>query len=471
MRYTECMDKRILWLSDTAPESPKSVVYIMSRDQRVRDNHALLAAQTEALKYSLPLVVVFNLLPHVGVRAYEQYEFMISGLKQVEAMLSKKGIGFIIQIGPMRETLKSLGKSLQPRSVYFDFSPLHGVRAAQKNATRQLDARCAVVDTHNIVPVWVTSDTQEFAAHTIRRKLHRTISEWLVEPDTIVSHPYSFDTLPEIDWESIKITLDDIPKCGIDHGFTSGEDAAQKQLQKFIETGLDSYAAYRNISTRNAQSNLSPYLHYGQLSALRIVLDIMKSSDHSPLLLREPKMPSAAELPTRDDGIDAFIEELVVRRELSDNFCFYSPSYTSLVGIPDWARKTLEKHKNDPREFTYTLGQFEHGKTHDDIWNAAQMQLTKTGKIHGYMRMYWAKKILEWSDSPANALDIAIYLNDHYSIDGGDPNGYVGILWSIAGLHDRPWFERDVYGTIRYMNDSGLKKKFDTAAYVTQWIS
>ena len=168
-------------------------------------------------------------------------------------------------------------------------------------------------------------------------------------------------------------------------------------------------------------------------------------------------------------GIDSFIEELVVRKELADNYCLFNPHYDSLAGAKDWAKKTLDAHKDDPREFTYTIKQLEHAETHDELWNAAQTQLTKSGKIHGYLRMYWAKKILEWTDDPATAVKRAVELNDTYHLDGGDPNGYAGILWCIAGLHDRPWFDRSVYGTIRYMALSGASKKFDTKEYIERW--
>ncbi|MFZ1483813.1 MAG: hypothetical protein WAS36_02280, partial [Candidatus Saccharimonadales bacterium] len=170
-----------------------------------------------------------------------------------------------------------------------------------------------------------------------------------------------------------------------------------------------------------------------------------------------------------EDGMNALFEEMIVRKELADNFCMYTEDVTSLDAAPNWAIETLTAHSHDLREHVYNLEEFEHAKTHDEIWNAAQLQLTKTGKMHGYMRMYWAKKILEWTPSAQTAVDYAVYLNDHYSLDGGDPNGYVGILWSMAGLHDRPWLERPIFGKVRYMNAAGLKRKFDTEAYVEKW--
>ncbi len=160
------------------------------------------------------------------------------------------------------------------------------------------------------------------------------------------------------------------------------------------------------------------------------------------------------------------MEELIVRRELSDNFCFYNSDYDQFSGFPEWAQKTLNEHRGDKREFIYSLEQFEHGKTHDDLWNAAQLQMVLTGKMHGYMRMYWAKKILEWTGSPEDALEIAIHLNDKYELDGRDTNGYVGVAWSIGGVHDRAWQERPVFGKIRYMSYAGCKRKFDVSTFI-----
>jgi len=163
---------------------------------------------------------------------------------------------------------------------------------------------------------------------------------------------------------------------------------------------------------------------------------------------------------------DAFREELIVRRELSDNYCFYNSLYDSFEGFPSWAKKTLNEHRRDRRDYQYSRKEFEHGQTHDTLWNAAQMEMNTTGKMHGYMRMYWTKKILEWTESSEQALEVAIYLNDRYSLDGRDPNGYVGIAWSIGGVHDRAWSNRTVYGKIRSMSSHGCRSKFDVPSYI-----
>ena len=464
------MTSRTLQLNSRPNTDGSCVLYVMSRDQRVNDNHALLEAQTEAIAHSLPLLVVFNLLPSTGYRKREHYEFMVAGLKEVQNDLSKLNIPFIVTIGSMTSSIRDVVKDYCPRSIYFDFSPLNGPRSAQKTIAAEVQYAVSVIDTHNVVPAWVVSDKEEYAAHTIRRKLHKTIEQWAVEPESLLKHPHSFDSAPKGQtWSEVEKIVRAMPSNGINHGFQPGEAAAIKALGDFISHRLAQYASNRNDPIRKGQSDLSPYLHYGQLSSLRILIEVMKSSTHRPHLFDSFTMPSHEGDANLSDSINSFVEELIVRKELSDNFCLYASSYDTLDAAKDWAKKTLTDHRDDPREHIYTKEQLESAQTHDELWNAAQRQLRASGKIHGYMRMYWAKKILEWTNTPETALKWTIELNDTYHLDGGDPNGYVGILWSIAGVHDRPWFNRSVYGTIRYMSTNGLKNKFDTKRYIEQW--
>lgn len=228
-----------------------------------------------------------------------------------------------------------------------------------------------------------------------------------------------------------------------------GGKAALSILRSFMARKLASYGEMSNDPTRHGQSNLSPYLHFGQIAAQRVALEVIKS-------------------PITGPSRERFLEELIIRRELSDNFCFYNDEYDRNSGFPAWATKTLREHGTDKREYLYTAHQFENAETHDDLWNAAQMEMVKRGKMHGYMRMYWAKKILEWSKTPEDALGTALYLNDRYELDGRDPNGYAGCAWSIGGVHDRAWFQRPVFGKIRYMSYNGCKSKFNITAYIDQ---
>jgi deoxyribodipyrimidine photo-lyase len=229
-----------------------------------------------------------------------------------------------------------------------------------------------------------------------------------------------------------------------------GEKAAQSALYGFVEEKLGGYDRDRNNPNKTGQSDLSPYLHFGHISAQRIALEVIKEKAAS-------------------ESRDAFLEELIVRRELSDNFCFYNDHYDSVEGFPEWAKKTLDQHMKDKRPYLYSLEDFEEARTHDDLWNAAQMEMVKCGKMHGYMRMYWAKKILEWTRSPEEAMETAIYLNDRFELDGRDPNGYAGIAWSIGGVHDRAWNEWNVFGKIRYMSYNGCRSKFKTDSYI-KWV-
>ena len=464
------MQDRIFQLNQARPVDGQHVVYVMSRDQRLHDNHALLAAQQDALQQKLPLVIFFNVLPKTGFRAREHYQFMLEGLKELAENAKKFNISFIIKTGSAKENLHKLEKLLQPSAIYFDFSPLTGPRQLHQQFANTAPCPCYEVDTHNIIPARIASDHQEFAAHTFRSKVHARLAQYLLAPAKLVKHPYTSSVKIAHDWPDSKF-LNTVPANHTRIAFISGETAASTQLQTFIHHGLASFAKERNNPIVDGTSNLSPYLHYGQISSLRVALEVLQNVKKDPLLFKEARLASAGETPSNEDGMNALFEEMIVRKELSDNFCFYAKSYTTFSSVPAWANNTLQKHTSDRREHTYTKKQWEEATTHDPAWNAAQIQLKKCGKIHGYMRMYWAKKLLEWSETPQDALETAIYLNDHYSIDGGDPNGYVGILWSIAGLHDRPWIERPVFGQIRYMNYEGLKRKFDIEQYCQKWTT
>jgi deoxyribodipyrimidine photo-lyase len=274
------------------------------------------------------------------------------------------------------------------------------------------------------------------------------LHEFLEPFPLLKKHPIKWPkkNLPT-DWKNLRNSLKVDQKVKEIAWLTPGEKAGRKTLKRFIQHKLVDYDAGRNDPNRDAQSNLSPYLHFGQISAQRVALDVRKAG-------------------IRNQHRDAFLEELIVRRELADNYCHYNENYDNFSGFPDWAKKSLEEHRKDKRDYIYTYEEFERGKTHDPLWNASQNQMVKTGKMHGYMRMYWAKKILEWTESPEQAQKVAIGLNDKYELDGRDPNGYTGIAWSIGGVHDRAWFNRPVFGKIRFMSASGARSKFDVKAYI-----
>lgn len=435
-------------------DSAASVIYVMSRDQRIADNYGLALAQQVALRNRLPLVVVFSFLTMKG-RAREHYNFMLQGLFEISAKLRSLNIPFIPLFGRHDETIPLFAQHSKPLVIITDFSPLRGALAWQKTVASRIPLM--VVDSHNCVPVWISSDKQEYSARTIRPKIYAKLSHEDVPTTYVVNHPYTLRQ-PYSTLEDSTEELGKVRRTYMSNGtflqFTPGEDSARKQLESFINNRLYGYSARRNDPSVDGLSGLSPYLHFGSLGSVTVIRRLREA------VLKDGDLQIDS---------DALTEELVVRKELSDNFCYYNQNYTSLLGAPQWAQDTLRKHRYDAREHVYSIEEFEQALTHDAAWNAAQVELRATGKMHGYMRMYWAKKILEWSESPESALHIAQYLNDFYSIDGADPNGYTGILWSIAGLHDRPWGERPVYGTVRSMVYNGLKRKFDIQAYIQKY--
>ena len=431
-------------------ETNGPIVYWISRDQRVHDNWALLFAQKLALEKKKPLAVIFNLIPNFLEATLRQYSFMFKGLQEVETELYSYNIPFFLTFGkPETEIPKTL-KNINASILISDFDPLKIKRIWKRDVAKNISIPFYEVDAHNIVPCLYVSDKIEFAAYTIRPKIHKALIEFMDEFPSLKKMNNSNLVTDKIDWNKIEKSLlvnREVKEVG---WIKPGESEAIKSLQNFLENKFDKYNESRNDPTKDAQSNLSAYLHFGQLSAQRVALNTQKVNRNK-------------------ESEKVFLEELIVRRELSDNFCYYNKNYYSFEGFHDWARTSLNEHRKDQREYVYSLEQFEKANTHEDLWNAAQLQMVKTGKMHGYMRMYWAKKILEWSKSPDDALKIAIYLNDKYELDGRDPNGYTGIAWSIGGIHDRPWFERPVYGKIRYMNRNGAEKKFDIKSYISKY--
>jgi len=303
-----------------------------------------------------------------------------------------------------------------------------------------------------VVPVWTASNKQEYAARTIRNKINSKLDEFLTQFPPVVKQEKKKDAkdAPKIDWKGVRETLQVDQNVEPVKSFTPGAKAGLAVLEDFAKKRGKRYNDKRNDPNEGqALSNISPYFHFGQVSPQRAALYAKKHM--------------------KGESLAAFLEESIVRRELSDNYCYYQVNYDNLKGAADWARKTLEEHAKDERPYLYSRKQFEEAKTHDDLWNAAQLQMAREGKMHGFLRMYWAKKILEWSASPAEALATAIYLNDRYELDGRDPSGYVGCMWSVCGLHGQGWAERKVFGKIRCMVYDGCRRKFDVAKFVKKY--
>lgn len=427
------------------PSFAQSIIYWMRCEHRAQDNWGLLYALQEANSNNLPLLVIFCLPGSTPHGCYRQKQFLYDGIKETKKALERIGISFINSNAEHPEELAERITTFAPWMVVTDHSSLKPQQLWLRTIKNHTECAIAEVDGRNIVPLRHVSDKQEYAARTIRPKIHRLLEQFLT--------PFAKLTAPKVIWQGdTRSEPFKPPQAGLDNSttvplFKAGEKAAHDVLQRFVNKKIHNYLL-RNDPTKDALSNLSPYLHYGMLSAQRAVLET----------LEHPQVPVEAK--------EVFLEELVVRRELADNFCFYNPLYDSTKSFPQWAQKTLEKHRSDPRDYIYSLQELEQAETHDPLWNAAQQELVYHGKMHGYMRMYWAKKILEWTASPEDAMHYAIFLNDTYSLDGVDSNGYTGIAWSIGGVHDRAWRERPVFGTIRYMNYNGAKRKFNVDEYI-----
>jgi deoxyribodipyrimidine photo-lyase len=440
---------RVRHLNQARP-GPGPVLYWMSRDQRVRDNWALLYAQELALSLGQPLGVVFCLAPAFLGATLRQYGFMLKGLQEVAGGLAALNLPFFLLTGEPARELPGLVWRYRVGAVVSDFSPLRLVRGWKTAVASRIGVPLEEVDAHNIVPCWLASPKAEYGAYTLRPKLKRLLPTFLEDFPPLSRHPVEWaGEIPAIPWPDLAASLAMDTAVPEVTWLAPGERQARAALDRFLEYRLPFYGERRNDPTLDGQSDLSPYLHFGHLAAGRVALEVENRHGH-------------------DSSREAFLEELIVRRELADNFCFYQPNYDTFAGFPAWAQKTLNQHRRDQRERLYTAGELESGRTHDELWNAAQRQMVQWGKMHGYLRMYWAKKILEWTASPEEAQAVAIYLNDRYELDGRDPNGYAGIAWSIGGVHDRAWFERAVFGKIRYMSYNGCRSKFKVEAYLAK---
>ena len=445
-RYIVDQERSRLLQNGSKGEGP--VVYWMSRDQRAHDNWALLFAQERAMVLQRPLIVIFCLdldYPSANLR---HFGFLIRGLYELQARLADHAIPFFLLQGDPSQTLPSVLKEKDPALLVMDFDPLQIKQLWKKNIIHQCNFPVYEVDAHNIVPCWLASTKREYAAYTLRPKIQKLLPRFLTDFPELADQPYN-SAHHDSEQLDIHLLLSRIKDQSVAEvaWLNPGEQAARQTFADFYKHRLQAYARDRNNPCLDGQSNLSPYFHFGQLAPQRVAWDIWQSD-------------------TDKEAKDAYLEELIIRRELSDNYCYYTADYDRTSAFPDWARKSLTAHQQDPRLSIADLRTLENAATEDQLWNGCQHELAGRGKLHGYLRMYWAKKILEWSASAEEAMINAIYLNDRYSLDGRDPNGYAGIAWSIGGVHDRAWQERAVFGKIRYMNQNGCKRKFDISDYL-----
>lgn len=424
------------------------VLYWMQSAQRAECNHALEYAVRQANALRKPLMVVAIITEDFPEANERHYQFMLEGLRETKDMLAKRGIQMFIKKGSPEKEMLVL--SSLAALIVVDRGYLRIERAWR--AYLADNATCSVyqVETNVIVPVQTASLKEEYAARTLRPKINRQLHTFAVPLAEESINQSSIDIcLPfeTFDVEDISIAL---ARLNVDKtvkpvdGYVGGTSRAKALLEDFVAHKLQGYAEWKNDPSLDYQSNLSPYLHFGQISPLYIYLRL-------------------AQVPEDVRGV--FLEELIVRRELSMNFVYYNNHYDDYESFPAWAKATLDKHRNDSRPYRYTRTVLEEARTHDRYWNAAQLEMVLTGKMNGYMRMYWGKMILEWSATPQEAYQTAITLNNRYNLDGRDPNAFAGIAWCF-GKHDKPWQEREIFGTVRYMNAAGLERKFDMPGYL-----
>jgi deoxyribodipyrimidine photo-lyase len=443
-------DPRVTVRKAGAPDfGGRCVVYWMQRSQRARDNPALEKAVAVANALAKPVVVFFALRPS-SVRAnWRHFEFMVRGLQDVAEGLRFRRIGFVVR-RPPGSGLGRFCAELRPCLVIGDENPMHEAERHKGKVARLLSVPLWTVDADVIVPSRLLA-REHYAARTIRPRIRFHLPRFLAP---VGNRPV------KVHWKPVAglvgLNLDDALLRGlaIDRMVApvrvarGGSLAGVERLGEFLRDGLRGYARTRNRPELDGTSRLSPYLHFGHLGPHTVALAICRA--------RAP----------REDR-EAFLEELIVRRELAVNFVRFNPHYERASSAEPWASKTLIEHGADKRPHLYSEAQLENGETHDPLWNAAQKQMVLSGWMHGYLRMYWAKKILEWSPSPAAAYQRAVRLNDRYELDGRDPNGYAGIAWAIVGKHDRAWGpQRPIFGKVRYMSYASTSRKFDSQAYI-----
>jgi deoxyribodipyrimidine photo-lyase len=426
-------------------------------NRRVDSNHALAYAARLANERDLSLLVYEGLTCTYPYANDRFHTFLLEGVPDTARRLKSLGVGYVFYLRRRRkdpdDILYRLARAAA--AVVTDDYPTFVARVHNARVPDKLDAPYIVVDSSCVVPMNAI-EKREYAAYTIRPKITKLLPIYLRPVEPVRVRRRFRETIPEYHTEVHDANIAGlVASCDIDHsvapaiGFRGGASAAEERLQSFLRTQLRRYARDRNEPSAHATSELSPYLHFGHISALHVALEVKSYAEKHHLIA------------------DEFLEELIVRRELAFNFARHVDKPASLDNLPEWVQETMREHRRDKRPQTYTRDQLERAETYDDLWNATQKELLLRGKIHGYYRMYWGKKIIEWSPSYQEALDAMVYLHDRYALDGRDPNTYANILWCF-GLHDRPWPERPIFGKLRYMSLDGMRRKTYVDAYLEE---
>jgi deoxyribodipyrimidine photo-lyase len=434
----------------------KCVVYWMQRAMRIVDNPALDVAIEVGNLLGLPIVVYFSVIPNYPNANLRHYHFLHQGLRDVEVDAAERGVGFVVRRHP-DNSLEAFLEEVRAALLVGDENPCREPERWRRVLAKRLKLPYWTVDADVVVPSSIFNRSFVLLHH-FRPHLKKELPKYLVAPKKIspVHEWKQWKTLPSLDLSgdiTEGFTKLDRSVRPVD-GFTGGTRAALKRLKQFVNLQLKDYEETRNHPEVSGTSRLSPYLHFGNIGPLTIALAVNQA-------VRAGKAPASA--------AERYLDELIGWRELAVLFVRHEPNYDNWECAAPWARKTLIEHAGDVRPHRYTLAQLERGETYDELWNAAQRQMVDTGWMHNYMRMYWGKKILEWAPDPARAYEWAVLLNDKYELDGRDPNGYAGIAWAIVGRHDRPWFDKPVFGLVRPMSGASTAKKIDAQSYIRQY--
>ncbi|CAN5304136.1 deoxyribodipyrimidine photo-lyase [soil metagenome] len=449
MTTQKIQEERVQNLNDADLGEGDYVLYWMQSSQRAEQNHALEYAVQRANDLEQRLLVLFGLTEDYPEANLRHYAFMLEGLKDAQEALRKRGILMVVRKGSPDEVALDVGEGAS--LIVTDRGYMRPQKRWREQVAREAGCLVTQVESDVVVPVELASGKQEHAARTLRPKIGEYLEDFLAELKPTKPEKQSLDMWSDgLDLSDIEKVLDGmdlyLSVSALSHLYKGGTSEAKKMFRRFLKGSLGDYVEHRNQPQTDDVSHMSKYLHFGHVSPIWLALTARRAK-------------------TKQDNIESFVEELVVRRELSMNFVLYTPDYDSYSNLPDWAKKTLEEHRDDEREYTYTRKQLENAETHDEYWNAAMKEMVHTGYMHNYMRMYWGKKILEWSNTPEHAYRTTLYLNNKYFLDGRDPNSFANVAW-VFGQHDRGWPEREVYGKVRYMSASGLERKTKPDQYV-----
>ena len=447
------VDKRVTVRRGGEPLADgKCVVYWMQKAQRALENPALETAIACGNALGLPVVAYFSVIPNYPNANLRHYHFLQQGLHDVADGMTERGVGFVVRRPTDGDTLEKFLDEVSAAMVVGDENVCREPERWRAALAKKLRVPFFTVDADVVVPSRIFGKSFVLLHH-FRPHLHKQLAEFLVPVKKVkVQHEWE-NKLPSYSLEKdITKGFDKLDRSvGPVATFVGGTKAALKRLNEFTETQLADYDERRNHPEARGTSQMSPYLHYGHISPITIALAVKDAVKRGK---------------ATQDVADKYLDELIGWRELAVLFCKYNLNYDNWECAEPWAKKTLTAHAGDKRPWSYSLKQLENAETHDELWNASQRQMVRDGWMHNYMRMYWAKKILEWSPDAGRAFEWTVYLNDKYELDGRDSNGYAGIAWAIVGKHDRPWFDRPVFGLVRYMSGESTGKKFDSKRYI-----